>query len=316
MKAILIVGLMAIAAAAMAIAAQNPLDAARDLYASAAYEEALSALSRLSEGGAGSPDIAKEVDEYRAFCLYALGRTDEAESLAEAIIRREPLSDLSAADASPRLEAMFASVRKRVLPGLIRDQYRAVRGLLDDKQYAAAEPRLAEVRRLLTTAETIGAWDDGLADLRVLVDGFLALSRAHTVNGTPASGSSAQAAATLPPASSGPPEATPAFANSAASEPRLYSADDADVTPPTAISQPTPSVPVALRTLLRTQPRPMILFLTIDEAGSVQKAEVRASINTSYDELLVRAAATWRYAPATRNGVPVRYLTAVVVDIR
>ena len=122
MKAVLVVGLMAVAAAS-AEARQDQLDAAKDLYASAAYEEALSTLSRLSEGGVAAPAVARQVDEYRAFCLYALGRTAEAESMAESIIRREPLAELNTADASPRVEAMFAGVRKRVLPSLIRDQY-------------------------------------------------------------------------------------------------------------------------------------------------------------------------------------------------
>src|SRR6185503_12303717 len=90
-----------------------------------------------------------------------------------------------AADASPRLEALFVTVRKRVLPSLIRDSYKTARGLVDKKQYAEAEPRLAEARRMLTEAERLGAWDPGLADLGVLVDGFLSLSRANLAPVTP-----------------------------------------------------------------------------------------------------------------------------------
>src|SRR5262245_49247665 len=178
MKAIVLVGLMA-AAGAITPADQDTLNAAKDLYASAAYEEALSALSKLSDGGKGEPAVARQADEYRAFCLYALGRTAEAESVAETIIRREPLVQLESADASPRLEAMFVAVRKRILPGLIRDRYRTARGFVDQKQYGDAEPRLAETKRMLTEAEKLGVMDDGLKDLGVLVDGFLTLSRAQ-----------------------------------------------------------------------------------------------------------------------------------------
>ena len=33
--------------------------------------------------GVGAAGVARQTDEYRAFCLYALGRTREAESIAE-----------------------------------------------------------------------------------------------------------------------------------------------------------------------------------------------------------------------------------------
>ena len=133
MKAIFIVGLRA-GSRPDGARTQDSLSAAKDLYASAAYEEALSTLMRLADGGSTAPDIARQVDEYRAFSLYALGRTGEAESVAESIIRKEPLTKLGAADASPRLEMMFPNVRKRLLPSLIRDRFRAARVALDRKE--------------------------------------------------------------------------------------------------------------------------------------------------------------------------------------
>ena len=172
-NAIVIVASMLVAAVA-GLSAQDPLGAAKDQYASAAYEDALSTLSRL-DGTA--PGVARQVDEYRAFCLYALGRTREAESIAESIIRREPLARLDAADASPRLESLFANVRKRLLPSLIRDRFRVARAALEQKSLAGAEPQLTEARLMLTEAERLGVRDDGLADLSVLVDGFLQLIR-------------------------------------------------------------------------------------------------------------------------------------------
>ena len=83
----------AIFAAAAVDAGQEQLSAAKELYASAAYEDALSVLTRLSEGD-GAPALSRQADEYRAFCLYALGRTGEAEKLAESLIRRDPLIQL------------------------------------------------------------------------------------------------------------------------------------------------------------------------------------------------------------------------------
>jgi tetratricopeptide (TPR) repeat protein len=314
MKTILLVGLMA-AAAANASAAQDQLNAAKDLYASAAYEEALSTLARLSESGTNAPAVAREVDEYRAFCLYALGRVAEAESMAEAVIRREPLAELNAADVSPRLAAMFTTVRKRVLPGLVRDQYRAVRAMLDAKDYASAEPRLAEIRLMLNSAERLGALDEGLSDLGVLVDGFLTLSRAQVTERsrpvepatpTATSSSAAPAAAPVPPPAANEPPRERAF----------YGIEDADVKPPIAVIQFAPAVPQELLSVMRVQRRQMLLILNIDEAGNVMKADVRGSINANYDEILVRAALTWKYRPATRNGVPVRFEKIVAVDVK
>jgi len=69
------------------LGAQDRLTAAKDLYASAAYEDALSALSSM-DADSTAPDISRQANEYRAFCLYALGRTTEAESVAEAMTRR------------------------------------------------------------------------------------------------------------------------------------------------------------------------------------------------------------------------------------
>jgi hypothetical protein len=313
MRTIVIVGLAAIMATP-ASASQDALEAAKDLYASAAYEEALSTLSRLSEGSVAAP-MARQVDEYRAFCLFALGRTAEAESVAESLIRSEPLAQLNAADASPRLEAMFAGVRKRMLPALIREQYRTARGLVDQKQYAAAAPRLTEARRMLTEAERLGARDDSLADLSVLIDGFLALSRAQA---EAAAAAPAATVAALPPAPPAPAPAPPAPAASSTANgaTHIYGIDDADVTPPVTILQRAPSVTVELLTILRTQRRPIILNVTIDETGRVERADVRVSANESYEGLLIRSAMTWRYKPAMRNGVPVRYEKTVVIDVK
>jgi hypothetical protein len=315
MRTIVLVGVML--ASAAAASAQNTLEAAKDLYASAAYEEALSTLSKLDDGAKGTPAAQRQVDEYRAFCLYALGRTSEAESVAETLIRREPLARLDAADASPRLEAMFAAVQKRILPGLIRDQYRNLRGMLDQKQFAAAEPRLVETRSILSEAERIGALDDGLADLAVLIDGFLALSHAQgdarTARPRPAAAAPTAAEATSgPAASSAAADMTPNIPRG----PQVFSVEDADVTAPVPVYQREPSVPVELATLMRTVKRPTVLSVTIDEEGRVRKSEVRLSVNKSYDALLMRAANGWKYRPAMKDGAPVSYEKIVVIEFK
>ena len=315
MRLIVLVGLMA-AAASAARAEQNPLERAKDLYASAAYEDALSVLARVNDSSVNASAAAlRQADEYRAFCLYALGRKDEAESVAESLIRREPLAQLDAADASPRLEAMFVSVQKRVLPGLIRDQYRNLRSLIDQKQFAAAEPGLAETRRLLNEAQRLGVMDDGLADLSVLIDGFLTLSHARKEVRTPAPAETAAPAAAVETRAPAPAEPAP-VASTLRPAPRVYGVEDASVIPPTAIYQREPSVPTELLTILRSVQKPTIMSLTIDETGSVRKAEVRVSVNKRYDALLTHAASLWKYRPAMKDSAPVAYEKLVVVEVK
>jgi len=57
---------------------QDALQAVKDLYASAAYEDGLSAVGKLD---ATARNI--EAEPYRVFCLVALGRLDEAGQAVE-----------------------------------------------------------------------------------------------------------------------------------------------------------------------------------------------------------------------------------------
>ncbi|HYM24496.1 MAG TPA: hypothetical protein VEU08_14870, partial [Vicinamibacterales bacterium] len=174
MKSILIATMICVGAPAFA-GAQDQLSAARDLYASASYEEALNLFSRMHDENTTGP-VADKAEQYRAFCLFALGRTAEANAVAERLISANPLLSVES-DASPRIVAMFADARKRLLPGLIRDQYRTARAAMDKKDYAAAEPQLTKVRKLLDEASSIGLTDETLTDLGVLVDGFFDLAK-------------------------------------------------------------------------------------------------------------------------------------------
>src|SRR5262249_2247596 len=109
MKTFATLGFILAAAALALAAAADSLGDAKELYASAAYEEALAALTRVDENS--PPETVKEAREYRAFCLFALGRTEEAEKVAEALIQTDPLLRLADRDRSPRIEAMFTGVR-------------------------------------------------------------------------------------------------------------------------------------------------------------------------------------------------------------
>jgi TonB family protein len=283
---------------ASAAAAQDSLGAAKDLYAAAAYEEALSTLTRLNTAGAES-SATSEIDQYRAFCLFALGRTGEAESIAEAVLTKEPLLSLDARDASPRIVAMFEAVRARILPRVIRDEYKSARTALDRKEFSDALPALEHVSRMIDAARKSGAPDDALGDLGVLVDGFTELARS-TVETRAAAEQAQRANMSATPARAGDP---------------LYDASSPDVSPPVVLTQQVPPVPPALRTVM-ARGRAGVLDIVIDKDGNVDHVAMRESVNAMYDKLVLTAARSWKYKPATKDGVPVRYQKSVTLALQ
>src|SRR5882672_741299 len=227
-----------LAAATTAFTAQYLLSTAKDQYAAAAYEDALATLTRVEQA---SPDVARQVEQYRVFCLFALGRTTEAETSAEAFMRTQPLARLD--DASPRIEAMFLAVRKRLLPSLIRAEYRTARSALDEKNFPKGEPHLIQARKMLAAAQEAGAWDEALADLGVLVDGFIELGRGAAKPEPPEAPRQLAAPAVTP----REPDARPRA--QAPPAPTIYSTGDEGVVPPVTIDQKLPSLPSALRSI-------------------------------------------------------------------
>src|SRR5215831_12007916 len=282
--------------------AADDLSTAKELYAAAAYEDALTLLAKLSEAPAAAPDVASQIDVYRSFCLYALGRTQEAEAVAQSLLRKNPLFKPQSEDLSPRVEAMFTQVRKQLLPSLIREKYRAAKAAVDRKEFAEAEPQLVLVREMIKQAEQLGVRDESVADLGVLADGFLDLARAAAAPkpaaATPAPIVSAAAAAKpdLPPA------------------PRVFDATSAGVVQPIALRQSLPSPPLALSKLLVGKRG--VLEVTIDTEGKVIDAVMRDSVNSAYDTMVVNATKMWRYKPATKDGVPVRFVKEIGVEVQ
>src|SRR5262245_43169657 len=151
-------------------AAQDTLARVRDLYASAAYDEVLALLSQVERPSARAE---AEVDQYRAFCLLALGRSDDARKVIQQIVEANPQFQPSDAQASPRLKDAFRDVRRRVLPSIVRQSYAEAKLAYDRKDLEAAGIGFESVVALLDDADVSGAGD--LADLRILSKGFLDL---------------------------------------------------------------------------------------------------------------------------------------------
>lgn len=276
--------------------AQDSMTTARDLYAAAAYEDALAVLNRLrSQDRSG--DENRTIEQYRAFCLLALGRTQEAEQAIEGIVAVEPLYFPSPADVSPRIRAVFTDVRRRMLPSIVQQRYAQAKAAYDRKEFKAAEAGFKGVLDVLADPDLAGARNQPpLSDLRTLSVGFHDLS-------------AAAAAPPPPPPPLPPPPPEPAAVPTPATA-KIYTAADTAVVPPVAIKQVLPAYP---RDHFPTNRG--VIEVVINEHGDVEAATMRVSVKPTYDGVAVAAAKDWHYTPATVNGVPVKYRKLVQINL-
>ena len=319
---------------------QDSLGAARDLYTTADYREALAMLTRLRPA-ATTPEDARAIEQYRAFALFALGQSAEAELVVEGIASIDPLWTLPAGEAPPRLATLFAQARERALPGVLRQRIAAARALYSEKRYDASAEAFTGVLLLLEDPALAKAAGADLQSMTALATGFRDLSLAADEQaraaaaarqpGAPPSPSTSIAAATP-----GGPETAPAAAPGTApaepaatppSAPASTSSDtpptDAatqstapkptDIIPPVAIAQALPRATDATVPLGAAQT--ILLDIVIDETGRVERAEVRRSVNRLYEAQLVAATRGWRYTPATQAGRPVKYQRTLEVTL-
>ena len=278
-------------------AVRDPLGAARDLYASARYDEALAVLNDMRPADAGASSDLKSIEQYRSLCLLALGRGSEAETAIAAVINADPSYLPGDAEASPRVRAAFSDVRRRLLPEIASKHYSEAKAIFDRKEYARASIAFKQVLVLLDDPDMGGK----LADLRTLANGFLDLA----------------VAATPPPE---PPKPTPPPAPEPAAAPatpqpdpnRIYTMNDTDVVPPVIIRQDLPR----LTPIMKPQARDRgIVEVVIDEMGRVIQIAVRQSVQPMYDAELLTRGREWRYQPATLGGKPVRYRKMIQLNI-
>ena len=287
-------------------AAQDTLAAARELYASAAYEDALAVLNRLRVPT--SRDEGRTIDQYRAFCLLALGRAAEADTAIEAVVTAEPSYRPADAEVSPRVRTAFSDVRRRMLPVIIQQKYAQAKAAFDRKEFAAAAEGFNQVLSLMTEPDIASAAKQPpLSDLRTLAVGFNDLSKS----------AAAPPPATPPPPPSPPPlplqtitapvPAPPAVV----AAPRIYDATDANVVPPMIVRQVVPAY--TLRVVPTTQG---MVEVIVNEVGAVEMAMILKPLSRLYDQAVLEAAKNWIYRPATLNGVPVRYRKNIRISFK
>ncbi|HSC29143.1 MAG TPA: energy transducer TonB [Vicinamibacterales bacterium] len=282
---------------APAFAQESRLAAARELYASARYDEALAVLNGLRPANPSNPVELRSVEQYRSLCLLALGRGVEAEAAIAAVVAADPFYQPSESEASPRVRAAFSEVRQRQLPAIAQARYAAAKEAFDRKEHAEAERQFRELLRLVDDPDMGGR----LSDLRLLAAGFLDLTAAAIA--------AAEAAPPPEPVRAEPP--TPEVPKAPPAD-HVFTADDAGVVPPVMMRQEVPRVPTAIVNQTRGRG---ILELTIDEQGRVIALNLRVSLHPLYDPQLLSAARDWRYRPATYEGKPVKFRKMVQITV-
>lgn len=286
---VLLAGCLAAPALAQGNGATDPLGNARELYASARYDEALAVLNEIRSAD------RRAVEQYRSLCLLALGRTPEAEAAIAALITADPTYQLSEAETSPRVRTVFADVRQRLLPEIATARYAAAKAAYDRKEWKAAEQQFRDVLTLLADPGMVGR----MSDLRTLASGFMDLAIAAVAPPPePEKVDPAPSAAPAPPPSPDPN--------------KVYTVEDAGIVPPVIVRQYMPAVPANITAQVRDRGR---VEVVIDLDGRVSFVTVRQSMHPFYDQLVLSAARDWRYRPATFNGMPVKYRKTIGINV-
>lgn len=274
--------------------AQEPIAVARDLYASAQYDEALTMLDRLSSAAATNAD-RQSIDFYRTLCLLAVGRRDDADRAIEAIVARDPLFR-PADELSPRTRSVFAEAKRRVLPGVVQQYYAEARRSFERREYESAAAAFKQVLDALNDPEIgVAAQQPPLSDLRTVATGFYDLSVKSIPPPPPP-----------PPAPAPAPVAAPVYA-----PPRIYTGEEAGLRPPVTLKQELPRYP---------GPVPPsgfkgVVDVVINENGSVESAVMAVPVTNMYDKLVLNLASRWQFQPATLNGAPVKFKKRIQINI-
>jgi hypothetical protein len=275
------------------------LEAARRLYAAAAYEDALKTLEGV-QPAASDPAATVALQQQRLLCLVALGRPADAERAMTAIVQADPLYLPDASAAPPRVRAAFKEVRARLLPGIAKAQYEQARQAFEGADHATASAGFARVIAIVERSEESGA-DPVLRDVAVLAAGFKTLS--DKADAPPPA-----------PAAAAPAVASPVAAvNTGPAQPPIYEATYPGLALPAIVRQDVPQWP---RGLGSPPNRDALLAIVINEKGHVESARVTRVVHRTYDQLLLNAVSAWSYVPAQLAGKPVKFRKVIKLTFR
>jgi hypothetical protein len=279
-------GVVALLCAAATASAQEPLKKAKALYDAANYEEALTVLATVQ---------APEAQQYKALCMLALGRAQDATGAVELLVSSAPTFEPSADDVPPRFVTLVSEAKKKLLPGIARKTFNEGRDQFKSGDHDAA---LKKFDLVVTLTSSPGFKDTADAeDLRTLASGFMELARAT--------------AAAKPEPQTPPPAAVPAA-------PKVAKAESApgppsDVIQPVAVRQTIPPIPSGISGL--GNPTASVK-VEIGVDGKVINASMLQPSHPLYDRLVLQAAREWLYTPALLNGRPVPSEKVVTIQLR
>jgi hypothetical protein len=297
-------------------AAGDRLAEALRLYDEAMYTRALEVLDQIAVD-----EPSPGVHQYRALCLIALGRPDAAERAMADIVTADPFFALDADAASPRVAAQFASVRRRLLPPLIRRGFADATARYREGATALAQQQFDRVLKLLDDPSLQS--DQALADLALVAGAFVELTRAQTppppIASIPRSIVAAPLPPSLPPAAEDLDPALPAAAptavvSNAPAPMRVTASEPVAFEPAVAVVRPLPKwmppdVHAALRKYSGT------IAVEVDARGRVTGAASKRIIHPAYDPVLLAAAYQWVFRPARQNGRPVKSEVMVEIEL-
>jgi tetratricopeptide (TPR) repeat protein len=269
---------------AAANSSKEALDAAKSQYEAAAYEEALAILSRASD----VPEEERaEFEQYRAFCLIALGNMPEAERAVAALVEADPTYLPSKSVASPKVLAMVSEIRAKELPAVARRVFDAGRVAYKEKNFSEAREQFDLLLTLLKDPAMEGRPET--QDMLSLAEGFVTLVAAATSRPAPA--------APPPPAAAAP--AKPAAPPVVVAAVPLREALPPWVPPNNIVAASEYSGSLKIR---------------IGADGRVLSASIERASHPAYDARLLQEARFWVYKPATRDGTPIE--SEKLIDIR
>jgi TonB family protein len=276
----------ALLCAAAIASAQEPLTKAKALYDAAAYEEALTLLASVQ---------VPEAQQYKALCMLALGRAQDATGAVELLITTSPTFEPSAEEVPPRFVTLVSEAKRKLLPGIARRTFSEGR---DQFRTGDREAALKKFDLVMTLASSpIFKETSEAEDLRTLASGFIELARASA------------------PPRPEPPASTPAPepAKVAAAAPGAPAGPPPEVVQPVAIRQEIPPIPSGMSGL-GSPTASVKVVIGLD--GKVVSASMQQPSHPLYDREVLRAAREWLYQPATLNGRPVPSEKVVTIQLR
>jgi len=278
-------------------------EAVRELYAAAAYEDALALIGRLEADEGLGPTARRDLEATRALCHLALGQQAEAGASMGRLVALDPAFDFP--DAAPSVRTAYRRVRQDRLPAEVRRQLTLGRDAFNTGDRETAEARFRLVRQL-TTDPVLTVVDDRavLADMRLLAEAFLALVTGPEPEGAAAGGSPAPSRFSRAPAPALPPPD---------GQLRIVTGDEPGVVAPQAVEEQVPPwLPGHVRPAPAYEAR---VEVVVDQNGQVRAVRILESSDRTFDVYLLNAARNWRYLPARQNGTPVSFRKTLAVSI-